>query len=115
MNRKTTTHCAIAVLGSATGALALFYLVFPWSLTLKNFGLSVEDQLVAQRILTPLLFVVLGVVIVLYKPVCRAGLVNENGITCDLGKLGNMSKGVKGAICANPMKNGPVGTAPTGF
>ena len=60
MNRKTTTHCAIAVLGSATGALALFYLVFPWSLTLKNFGLSVEDQLVAQRILTPLLFVALG-------------------------------------------------------
>ena len=60
MNRKTTIHCAIAVLGSATGSLALFYLVFPWSLTLKNFGLSVEAQLIAQRILTPLVFVALG-------------------------------------------------------
>ena len=60
MNRKTTTHCAIAVLGSATGALALFYLFFAWSLTLKNCGLGVEAQLIAQRILTPLLFVALG-------------------------------------------------------
>ena len=60
MNRKTTTHCAIAVLGSATGALALFYLFFAWSLTLKNCGLGVEDQLIAQRIITPLLFVALG-------------------------------------------------------
>ena len=38
--------------------------------TLKDFGLSVEDQLVAQQILTPLLFVSLPVVIVLIKPVC---------------------------------------------
>ena len=97
MNGKTTTHCAIAVLGSATGSLALFYLVFPWSLTLKNFGLSVEDQLVAQRILTPLLFVALGVVIVLIKPVFRAGLAKENGMICDMGKLGNVRKGVKEA------------------
>ena len=102
MNRKTTTHCAIAGLGSATGSLALFYLVFPWSLTLKNFGLSVEDQLVAQRVLTPLLFVALGVVIVLIKPVFRAGLVKENGITCDMGKLGNMRKGVKGRFAQTP-------------
>ena len=36
------------------------YLVFAWALTLKNFGLSVEAQLIAQRIITPLLFVVLG-------------------------------------------------------
>ena len=95
-----------AVLGVAFGSLALCYLVSAWSLTLKNFGLGVEDQLVAQRILTPLLFVALGVVIVLIKPVFRAGLVKENGITCDMGKLGNMRKGVKGAICANPMKMG---------
>ena len=49
-----------AVLGVAFGSLALCYLVSAWSLTLKNFGLSVEDQLVAQRILTPLLFVALA-------------------------------------------------------
>ena len=58
------------------------YLVFASSLTLKNFGLGVEDRF------------------------------KENGITCDMGKLGNMSKGVKVAICANPLKNGRVGTVP---
>jgi hypothetical protein len=49
-----------AVLGVAFGSLALFYLVFAWSLTLKNFGLSVQAQLIAQRIITPLLLVALG-------------------------------------------------------
>ena len=72
----------LAVLGAAFGLLALFYIIFAWSLTLKNFGLSVGDQLIAQRILTPLLFVALPMVIVLIKSVCRAGLVKENGITC---------------------------------
>jgi hypothetical protein len=52
------------------------------------------------------------VVIVLIKPVYRTGLVEENGIACDMGKLGNMRKGVKVAICANPLKNGRVGTVP---
>ena len=50
----------LAVLGVAFGSLAMFYLVFAGALTLKNFGLSVEDQLIAQRIITPLLFVALG-------------------------------------------------------
>ena len=45
----------LAVLGVAFGSLALFYFVFAWSLTLKDFGSSVETQLIAQRILTPLL------------------------------------------------------------
>ena len=50
----------LAVLGVAFGLLAMFYLVFAGALTLKNFGLSVEDQLIAQRIITPLLVVALG-------------------------------------------------------
>ena len=50
----------LAVLGLVFGALALLYIIFAWSLTLKNFGLSVEAQLIAQRIITPLLFVALG-------------------------------------------------------
>lgn len=50
----------LAFFGVAFGSLALFYLFFAWSLTLKNFGLSVEAQLIAQRILTPLLFVALA-------------------------------------------------------
>ena len=50
----------LAVWGVAFGSLAMLCLVFAGALTLKNFGLSVEDQLVAQRILTPLLFVALG-------------------------------------------------------
>ena len=66
----------LAVWGVAFGSLAMFYLVVAWSLTLKNFGLSVEDQF------------------------------KENGITCDMGELGNMCNGVKVAICANPMKMG---------
>ena len=49
-----------AILGVAFGALALFYISFARALTLKNFGLSVDAQLVAQRIITPLLFVALG-------------------------------------------------------
>ena len=49
-----------AVLGAAFGSLAMLYLVFACSLTRKNFGLSVEDQLIAQRILTPLLFIALA-------------------------------------------------------
>ena len=60
----------LAVLGAAFGSLALLYLFFAWSLTLKNFGLSVEDQLIAQRILTLLLLAALPVVIVLIKHVC---------------------------------------------
>ena len=87
----------LAVLGVASGSLALLYLFFAWSLPLKNFGLSVEAQLIAQRIITPLLFVALPVVIVFIKSVCRAGLFKENGITCDMGKLGKMRKGVKEA------------------
>ena len=51
---------AAAVLGVALGALALFYISFARALTLKNFGLSVDAQLAAQRIITPLLFVALG-------------------------------------------------------
>ena len=47
-------------MGAAFGSLALSYLVFVRSLTLKDVGLSVEDQLIAQRILTPLLFAALG-------------------------------------------------------
>ena len=50
----------VAVLGVAFGSLALFYIFFARQLTLKNIGLSVEAQLIAQRIVTPLLFVALG-------------------------------------------------------
>ena len=50
----------LAVLGAVFGLLAMFYLVFAWSLTLKNFGLSVEGQRIAQRVITPLVFVALG-------------------------------------------------------
>ena len=50
----------LAVLGAPFGLLALYYLVSAWSLTLKNFGLSVEGQLIAQRVITPLVFVALG-------------------------------------------------------
>lgn len=53
-----------AILGVAFGALALFYIFFARALTLKNFGLSVDAQLVAQRIITPLLFVALGALLV---------------------------------------------------
>ena len=45
----------LAVLGATFGSLAMFYFVFAWSLTLKDFGSSVETLLIAQRILTPLL------------------------------------------------------------
>ena len=47
-------------MGVAFGSLALFYIFFARQLTLKNCGLSVEAQLIAQRIITPLLFVALG-------------------------------------------------------
>ena len=50
----------LAVLGAAVGLLALFYIIFAWSLTLANFGLSVKAQLITQRILTPLLFIALA-------------------------------------------------------
>ena len=59
-----------AVLGAAFGSLAMLYLVFACSLTHKNFGLSVEDQLIAQRIFTLMLLAALPVVIVLIKHVC---------------------------------------------
>ena len=49
-----------AVIGVVLGAIALCYILFARQLTLKNFGLSVEAQLIAQRIITPLLFVALG-------------------------------------------------------
>ena len=75
----------LAVWGVAFRSLAMLYLVFASSLTLKNFGLSIENQF------------------------------KENGITCDMGKLGDMHKGVKGAICADPLRNGREGTVPTGF
>ena len=72
----------LAVLGVAFGSLALSYLVFAWSFTLKNFGLSVEDWF------------------------------KENGITCDMGNLGKMSTGLKETICANPLKMGVWGLSP---
>ena len=50
----------VAIMGVAFGSLALFYIFFARQLTLKNCGLSVEAQLIAQRIITPLLFVALG-------------------------------------------------------
>ena len=50
----------MAILGAAFGALALFYLVFARALTLKDLELSIAAQLIAKRIITPLLFVVLG-------------------------------------------------------
>jgi len=50
----------LAVLGVAFVSLALFYIYFARPLTLKNFGLSVEAQLIAQRVITPLLFVAFG-------------------------------------------------------
>ena len=60
------------LMGYSERPLAMLYLVFAWSLTLKNFRLSAEAQLIAQRILTPLLLVALPVVIVLIKSFCRA-------------------------------------------
>ncbi len=53
-----------AILGAAVGSLALFYICSIWVLPLKNFVPSVEAQLIAQRIITPLLFVSLGVLVV---------------------------------------------------
>ena len=50
----------LAVLGVAFGLLAMYYLISAWTLTLKDFGLSVKAQLITQRILTPLLFVALA-------------------------------------------------------
>ena len=48
-----------AGIGVAFGSLALFYIFFAWALTLKDFGLSVDAQLIAQRIITPLVFLAL--------------------------------------------------------
>ena len=53
-----------AVFGAAFGSLALFYICSIWVLPLKNFVPSVEAQLIAQRIITPLLFVSLGALVV---------------------------------------------------
>jgi len=72
----------LAVLGVAFGSLALFYIYFARPLTLKNFGLSVESQIIAQRIITPLLFVALGALAVsceyfrrvLLQPGTKAGI-----------------------------------------
>ena len=50
----------LAVLGVTFGLLALYYLISAWTLTLKDFGLSVKAQLITQRILTPLLFIALA-------------------------------------------------------
>jgi hypothetical protein len=60
------------LMGYSERPLAMLYLVFAWSLTLKNFRLSAEAQLIAQRILTPLLLVALPVVTVLIKSFCGA-------------------------------------------
>ena len=84
----------LAVLGAAFGSLALLYLFFAWSLTLKNFGLSVEAQLIAQRIITPLLFVALPAVIVLIKPVC---------LRLDLSSFAKMA--VNSTTCAKCAKS----------
>ena len=50
----------LAIFGAAFGLLAMCYLLSAWALTLKGFGLSVEAQLITQRILTPLLFIALA-------------------------------------------------------
>ena len=50
----------LAILGAAFGLLAMYYLISAWTLILKDFGLSVEAQLIAQRVITPLVFVALG-------------------------------------------------------
>ena len=66
-----------AILGVASGSLALFYIFFARALTLKNFGLGVDGQLIAQRIITPLLFVALGALLAsceYFRRVRRAGL-----------------------------------------
>ncbi len=84
----------LAVLGAAFGSLAMLYLVFACSLTLKNFGLSVEDQLIAQRILTLLLLAALPVVIVLIKHVC---------LRLDLSSFDKMV--VNSATCAKCAKS----------
>ena len=84
----------LAVLGAAFGSLALLYLFFAWSLTLKNFGLSVEDQLIAQRILTLLLLAALPVVIVLIKHVC---------LRLDLSSFAKMA--VNSTTCAKCAKS----------
>ena len=84
----------LAVLGAAFGSLALFYFVFAWSLTLKNFGLSVEDQHIAQRILTLLLLAALPVVIVLIKHVC---------LRLDLSSFAKMA--VNSTTCAKCAKS----------
>ena len=84
----------LAVLGAAFGSLAMLYLVFACSLTLKNFGLSVEDQHIAQRILTLLLLAALPVVIVLIKHVC---------LRLDLSSFAKMA--VNSTTCAKCAKS----------
>ena len=84
----------LVVLGATFWSLAMFYLVFAWPLTLKNFGLSVEAQLIAQRIITPLLFVALPAVIVLIKHVC---------LRLDLSSFAKMA--VNSTTCAKCAKS----------
>lgn len=92
----------LKVLGAAFGSLALLYLFFAWSLPLKNFGLSVEAQLIAQRIITPLVFVALGVL----------------AVSCEYFRRVRLQTGTKsesmGTDPAKPLQNRPfAGTAPT--
>lgn len=43
-------------LGIVAGVAAIVYLVLAWALTLRDAGLSVRAQLVAQRVITPVIF-----------------------------------------------------------
>ena len=60
------------LMGYSERPLAMLYLVFAWSLTLKNFGLSVDAQLIALWIIMPLLFAALPVVMGLIRSFGRA-------------------------------------------
>ena len=75
-----------AVLGVVFGSFALGYLFIARQLTLKNFGLCVEAQLIAQRIITPLLFVALGALVVSAEWFRRSSLKFETKI-CPLVKV----------------------------
>lgn len=51
-------------LGIITGVAAVVYLVLAWALTLRDAGLSVHAQLVAQRVITPVIYASLTVMAV---------------------------------------------------
>lgn len=48
-----------AIVGLCLGACVLAYLMLSWQMTLKSLGLTPRGQLIAQRVLTPLFFIVL--------------------------------------------------------